>query len=41
MIYSHKTDSYRHNISAQEKAKLKKLLIAKSTAWMIEANPLV
>jgi len=36
MIYSHKTDACRRNLSQAEKAKLKKLLIAKRTAWMIE-----
>ena len=36
MIYSHKTDTCKHNLSSEEKAKLKKLRRAKPTAWMIE-----
>jgi len=39
MIYSHKTDVCKHNLSAEEKAKLKKLLRTKPTAWMIDAKP--
>jgi len=36
MIYSHKTDCRKANLSAAEKTKLNQLLKTKKTAWMIE-----
>lgn len=36
MIYSHKTDCCKDNLSSAEKTKLIQLLKAKKTAWMIE-----
>jgi len=39
MIYSHKTDICKANLSSAEMTKLKKLLKTKKTAWMIEVNP--
>ena len=36
MIYSHKTDTKKRNLSHQEKHKLKQLGSSSSTAWMID-----
>jgi hypothetical protein len=36
MIYSHKTDNRKHNLSREEKTKLRKLLRTKPTSWMID-----
>lgn len=36
MIYSHKTDNYKRNLSKAEISKLKKLENKKPTAWMID-----
>ena len=38
MLYSHKTDNCKRNLSRQEKMKLKKLRTAKPTAWMIDSK---
>lgn len=40
MIYSHKTDTHRHNLSREETAKLRKLLLTAPTAWMIDEQRL-
>lgn len=36
MIYSHKTDTSKRNLSLQEKSKLKKLKQSEQTSWMID-----
>ncbi len=36
MIYSHKTDGNTPHLSLEEKQKLKQLMRAKRTAWMID-----
>jgi len=36
MIYSHKTDTCKRNLSRVEKNKLKKLQQTKPTSWMID-----
>ena len=41
MIYSHKTDTCRRNLSREEVTKLKKLLFAKPTAWMVDPDTVV
>ena len=41
VIYSHKTDACRRNLSREEVAKLKKLLFAKPTAWMVDPETAV
>jgi hypothetical protein len=41
MIYSHKTDARRRNLSREEKRKLRKLLFTKPTAWMIDKKTAV
>jgi hypothetical protein len=36
MIYSHKKDTCKRNLSREEKTKLKKLLKTRPTSWMID-----